>query len=543
MSTITTPSTPPNHELPMVPTPPMSAWDRLKDAQTALMQREAEEASRRRARRKSNRESIVVGSPSGWTLSDHSVRLAHSHRRNKLTIQNDSPLSSPHRLRTAPSSILRRSTSSTSPLNSPPSSSPSLSPLDSYTALPNRISRCSSSTSFTPSDSGPILLSTKIPEEQGLRRRSSRVRFSDESNDAENGEDSPVLPSPSIESGASFRRLSAIDGLRDDIARSSRILRLDTTTLSILTGTMRADEVDVTLSPMAITAASEASPSDDGFAPQPLPYPKMSRKLSRLSSSNMYAVAQLDSLRTRSMATPPTSPVREALNRLSLSCSPGRSIVISRAPRAKASHGSIASTLAPTAKAGPETLVTTSEGNAEQQSTENTATPSSISASCTYVHEESPEEGSISSSMTTHTRETSGASSSSDMSYIKKHHRSASIVDDILNFPLPPSRQIIERVTADISEQEVLIHHESFLAGSNADAQQAEDSGSGSSEICLDTPRPCSGVSTLSSPPIVTDSPPPSPTLAEMLFVGRSKPEWDSDAEKSESVHCYEKGS
>lgn len=432
-----------------------------------------------------------------------------------------------------------------------------------------------------------------------MRRRSSRVRFSDDHTGLDLSSENLSLSSMAT---SSPRKTSSVDALREDLARSTRLLSIDTRSSMLSVGSNDSDQFALSTSPLSRLSIPEL---EDGFQPQPLPYPKMSRRLSRLSAGSMTSAQDCTS---ESVVSAPPTPLRETLERSSLGSSPRRSVVISIAPSMRDSYGSIASTLLSTSgtsvsglssdnssdynlpkggaytsllrstsssllahripsmnralwhdvdlglspRSGPSpvviqeaTMPDSDQGFLQAHWGDGFISPlimnhnpfENLAGPLSPKDEPRPRTialDSVDMLPAGHAREDSSSSSMSSILHTKTHQRSNSSLSDVLSFPLPPSRHVLEVAITPIRERDAFITAEPVKEEPIEELLLGEDSGSGASEVCLDTPRPCSGISAFSSPPINVESPPSSPTLADMIMVSRTKPDWDRDAEKSE---------
>lgn len=485
-------------------------------------------------------------------------------------------LSSSHRDARPPSSILRRR-----PTESTFSASLSSSSLDSYTSLPPPISR------FGPvgaDDFNPQFKPRSHSQVLPLRRRSSKVRFFDESS-------SSGIEIPSPTSTSSLRRRSSVERLHQDLARSTRVLSLDVDdhpprTSATSFASVTSDQFDLG-SPLTRVSIPE---SEDGFVPQALSYPRLARRASYLSVTSLSSrdnslASTTDS--SVSSAGSPSGPLLAMVNRPSLSASPRQSVSISIAPHVRDSFGSIASTLL--SSSGTSSLAGSMTGWSSDASNH---LPRGLAYSALLPSAETtPNPDRVPTINRRDWRPDLGLSPRSSPSPIVLQN---GVMEDPLDFsqiatphmPMPPGMISPLEMTNPFENSVVVAqipqwakvpedlgpttreaafdsidllpasrsvastgkgHHrtESSLsavlsfplppsrmfdvtgqAGQGDRSDSAEetshsDDQSGPSEICLDTPRPDFGsASTFSSPPSIV-SPPTSPTLGEMVEVAQ----------------------
>lgn len=495
-------------------------------------------------------------------------------------------MSSTHRIALPPTSILRRQTDSSF------TASPSSSSLDSYTSLPPPISRFASARAndFCSQDKQRSTSQT-LP----LRRRSSRVRFSDESSSSSGIE----LGSPT--STSSLRRGSSVDRLHEDLARSTRVLSLDVDIdpfrLSTASFSSIASDQFSLSSPLTRVSIPEI---EDGFVPQALSYPRIARRASRISISSLSSQGDsgpASSSTSFSSAGAPSGALLAMVNRPSLSHSPQRSVSIAIAPNVRGSFGSIASTLFSTSassyngsmarslsdmsinlprgmaynallpsaeatpnpdrvptinrkdwdpelglspRSGPTPIVVQNGVMADPLDFSDVASPLTpvVNGMCSPLEMTNPFDNSVVIATIPQRAKAFG--------HIIPVSRET-VFDSIDLLPLTSSEPSVGKGhrRTDSSLSAVLsfplppsrMFEVAAQAGSTgADETSHSDDQSGPSEICLDTPRPDFAVSIFASPPTVpivpNPSPPTSPTLGEMVTQTRRKSQWsDEDVE------------
>lgn len=419
-----------------------------------------------------------------------------------------------------------------------------------------------------------------------MRRRSSRVRFTDESgllHDPTAKPASVMPPSPS----RSPLRSSAVEGLREDLARSTKVLnlKLDTRSSIISLGPLSPDQLASCSSPLDRLSSPGFAAE---FIPQPLPYPRLSRQASRLSGASSWDGGSSGSSDAMSVVSDPRTPLRDLIDRSSLGSSPRHSVTLSFAPSIRDSFGSIASTfisasgtssddsaafslprgmayqsLLPSGNTSPnpDRMPTINRDTWEEDlglsprtaptpvAAETQTVPAALEVVLTGTEPlispmelinpfermrqaqteiEFQREGTVQKTEPSHSLVVEATTI--DMDVIqnedtkKTHQRTDSSLSDVLTFPLPPSR-----LTLGVAITPISTPHSELQTNPVEEMTRSEDENAEAQEICLDTPNPEVEFQEVFSPAIGVSTPPSSPSVAEMMAESREKTRWEDD--------------
>ncbi|KAK8850471.1 hypothetical protein IAR55_004389 [Kwoniella newhampshirensis] len=290
----------------------LSAREKMQMAKIALIEAESEEAEAKRLKRKQSRKKSYALSLDG-SEADSDMAFASSSTRSR---------SSSSRSVSASKSILRRpiptSVQPDSPTLTAPSILPSPAPSGPLPPAPNPMS--------LNTDFGPPVTSGSYENGSGsstitphVRRRSSRVRFSDQPLPTS---PQPNLTMPNISRPTSLRALrreSSIDGLRSDLVSASGSLSKRSSIASSIASDPWAWRSSSIVSEMAYPSSHEEEEEiEEAFKPQILPYPKIPPALSRLSIETSASSEWSPSLGTSSPGSVTSPTLKNTLNRPSL---------------------------------------------------------------------------------------------------------------------------------------------------------------------------------------------------------------------------------
>ncbi|WWD20653.1 hypothetical protein CI109_105129 [Kwoniella shandongensis] len=303
----------------------LSAREKMQIAKIALIEAEMEEAEAKKMRKSQSRKKSYALSLDGSDM-DSELAFASSSTHSRSSSSRSVPTSK---------SILRRPISTSTQPQSPASSSVSSLALPVPSApLPPAPTSNPPNTDFGPSISPGTYASgsggsTITPLQ--LRRRSSRVRFSDQESV---GSPQPNLTTPSIgrpTSQRALRRESSIDGLRSDLAlatgsvrqRSSVASRSSVVSRASVASSIASDpwawrSNSIVSSRLSVGSSPDEESVEEAFKPQALPYPKIPPALSRLSVETSASSEWSDSPGNASPESVASPTLKQTLERSSL---------------------------------------------------------------------------------------------------------------------------------------------------------------------------------------------------------------------------------